>query len=119
VIKKIKIKIIKKKKLNITKFANFRKIPLKKLGEIYFSEAEPNIWSTWKFYETRNQYLTIAYGSVEFLYKNKLNGKVKKITINNSKKLFALYIPQKHYYRFKCTSKNKALIINIIDEVVK
>jgi len=56
---------------------------------------------------------------VEFLYKKKLNGKTKKITINNSKQSFALYIPKKHYYRFKCTSKNKALIINIIDEVVK
>ena len=118
-IKKIKIKIIKKKKLNITKFANLKKLPFKKLGEIYFSEAEPNLWSTWKFYEKRNQYLTVASGSVEFLYKEKLDGKKKKIILSNTKKSFALYIPKKYYYCFKCISKNKALIINIIDEVVK
>ena len=118
-IKKIKIKLIKKKKLNITKFANLKKLPFKKLGEIYFSEAEPNLWSTWKFYDRRNQYLTVASGSVKFLYKEKLKGKKKIITLSSEKQSFALYIPKKHYYRFKCTSKNKALIINIIDEVVK
>lgn len=118
-IKKIKIRLVKKKKLKIIKFANIKKLPLKKLGEIYFSEVEPNLWSKWKFYEKRNQYLTVASGSVEFLYKEELKGKKKKIILNSSKHPFALYIPEKHYYCFKCISKNKALIINIIDEVVK
>ena len=76
-IKKVKLKIVKKKKLNITKFAILKKLPFKKLGEIYFSEAEPNLWSTWKFYEKRNQYLTVASGSLEFQYKDKLIGKKK------------------------------------------
>ena len=106
-IKKIKIKLIKKKKLNIIKFANLKKLPFKKSSEIYFSEAEPNTWSTWKFYEKRNQYLTVA------------SGKKKKIILSSSRQPFALYISKRHYYRFKCISKDKALIVNIIDEVVK
>ena len=77
-IKKIKIRFVKKKKLKIIKFANIKKIPLKKLGEIYFSEVEPNLWSAWKFYEFRNQYLTVVSGSVEFLCKERLNGVKKK-----------------------------------------
>ena len=118
-IKKIKIKLVKKKKLKIIKFANIKKIPLKKLGEIYFSEVAPNLWSTWKFYESRNQYLTVVNGSVEFLWKERLNGVKKKIILNSLRQPSALYIPEKHYYCFKCISKNKAIIINIIDEVVK
>ena len=118
-IKKIKIKLIKKKKLNIIKFANLKKLPFKKSSEIYFSEAEQNTWSTWKFYEKRNQYLTVASGSVEFLCKERLDGKKKKIILSSSRQPFALYISKRHYYRFKCISKDKALIVNIIDEVVK
>ena len=119
-IKKVKIKLIKKKKnLNIIKFANLKKLPFKKSSEIYFSEAEPNTWSMWKFYEKRNQYLTVASGSVEFSCKEKLDDKKKIIILCSSGQPFALHIPKRHYYRFKCISKDKALIVNIIDEVIK
>lgn len=118
-IKKIKIKLIKKKNTNIVKFANLKKLPFKKLGEIYFSHVEPGLWSNWKFYGKRNQYLTVASGSLDFLYKYKSNGKIKKITLKSSKQSFALFIPKKYYYRFKCTSINNAIIVNIIDEVVE
>lgn len=43
----------------------------------------------------------------------------KKIILSSSRQPFALYISKRHYYRFKCISKDKALIVNIIDEVVK
>ena len=118
-IKKYKIKIIKNSKGNIFKFLNFQKLPFKKFGEIYFSEVKPNIFKGWKFHYSRNQYLTVINGSVEFSFKKKANGKIKKILINSKKNLYSLYIPKKIYYSFRCYSQTKALIVNIIDEVVK
>ena len=118
-IKKKKIKIIKNPKGEIIKFADFKRIPFKKLGEIYFSEIKPNLFKGWKYHNLRNQYLTVVNGSVEFLFKKSPNDKIKKIIINTKNKQYALYIPKKTYYSFKCISKNTALIVNIIDEVVK
>ncbi len=116
---KKKIKIIKNSKGNLIKFANLKKLPFKKLGEIYFSEVKPKIFKGWKYHKSRNQYLTVINGKVQFSFKKKYNGKIKKIIINGVVKPEAIYIPQKIYYSFKCLSKNKAIIVNIIDEVVK
>ena len=117
-IKKNKITVIKNSKGNIIKFINFNKLPLKKLGEIYFSEIKPNIFKGWKYHNSRNQYLTVLSGNVEFSFKKKINSKIKKISIS-SKNPYAIFIPKKIYYSFKCHSKNKAIIINIIDEIIK
>ena len=118
-IKKKKIKIIKNSKGNIIKFANLNNLPFKKLGEIYFSEIKPNSFKGWKYHNLRNQYLTVVNGSVEFSFKKKPKDKIKKIIINIMNKHHALYIPKKTFYSFKCLSKNKAIIANIIDEVVR
>ena len=118
-IKKKKIRIIKNLKGNIVKFADLNNLPFKKLGEIYFSEIKPQSFKGWKYHNLRNQYLTVVYGSVEFSFKKSLKDKIKKIIINNKNKQNALYIPQKTYYSFKCLSRDKAIIVNIIDEVVK
>ena len=118
-IKKKKIKIIKNLKGNIIKFADLNSLPFKKLGEIYFSEIKPKSFKGWKYHNLRNQYLTVVNGSIEFSFKKSLKGKIKKIIINIKNKQYALYIPKKTYYSFKCLSKDKAIIVNIIDEVVK
>ena len=118
-IKKKKIRIIKNLKGNIVKFANLNKLPFKKLGEIYFSEIKPEYFKGWKYHNLRNQYLTVVYGSVEFSFKKNFKDKIKKIIINMKNNQYALYIPKKTYYSFRCLSKNKAIIVNIIDEVVK
>tara|TARA_Y100000741_G_scaffold365216_1_gene360760 strand:- start:6970 stop:7329 length:360 start_codon:yes stop_codon:yes gene_type:complete len=119
VIKKKNIKIIKNSKGNIIKFADLNNMPFKKLGEIYFSEIKPNSFKGWKYHNLRNQYLTVVNGSVEFSFKKNPKDKIKKIIINIKNKQHALYIPKKTHYSFKCLSKNKAVIVNIIDEVVK
>ena len=118
-IKKRKIKVIKNSKGNIIKFINSKELPIKKFGEIYFSEVKPNIFKGWKFHNSRNQYLTVISGNVEFSFKRKKNGKIKKILINSKKNLYGIFIPKKIFYCFKCKSKNKAIIVNIIDEIVK
>ncbi len=118
-IKKKKIKVIKNPKGKIIKFANYKELPLNKIGEIYFSEVKPNKFKGWKFHNSRNQYLTVVTGSVEFSFKNQINGKIKKILINSKKNLYGIFIPKKVFYSFKCNSKNKAIIINIIDEIIK
>ena len=118
-IKKQKIKIIKNPKGNIIKFADLNKLPFNKLGEIYFSEIKPKLFKGWKYHNLRNQYLTVINGSVELSFKKKPKDKIQKIIINIKNKQHALYIPKKTHYSFKCLSKNKAVIINIIDEVVK
>ena len=118
-IKKKKIRIIKNLKGNIVKFADLNNLPFKKLGEIYFSEIKPKSFKGWKYHNLRNQYLTVVYGSAEFSFKKSLKDKIKRIIINNKNKQYSLYIPQKTYYSFKCLSRDKAIIVNIIDEVVK
>ena len=118
-IKKKKIKIIKNSKGNIVKFADLNNLPFNKLGEIYFSEIKPKLFKGWKYHNLRNQYLTVVNGSVELSFKKKPKDKIQKIIINIKNKQHALYIPKKTHYSFKCLSKNKAVIVNIIDEVVK
>lgn len=118
-IKKKKIKIIKNPKGNIVKFANLNNLPFKKPQEIYFSETKPNSFKGWKYHNLRNQYLTVAYGSVQFSFKKSPKDKIKKTIINIKNKQYALFIPKKTYYSFKCLSKDKAIIVNIIDEVVR
>ena len=118
-IKKKKIKVIKNPKGKIIKFVNYKELPLKKIEEIYFSEVKPNKFKGWKFHNSRNQYLTVVTGSVEFSFKKKINSKIKKILINSEKDLYSIFIPKKVFYSFKCNSKSKAIIINIIDEIVK
>lgn len=114
-----KIKIIKNTKGNIIKFVNKNQLPLKKFGEIYFSEIKPNTTKDWKYHQNRNQYLTIAGGSVVFFFKKKKNGKIKKILLKYPTKLNSIFIPKKYYYKFECISKKKSIIVNIIDEIVK
>ncbi len=114
-----KIKIIKNSKGNIIKFVNKNQLPLNKFGEIYFSEIKPNTTKDWKYHQNRNQYLTIADGSVIFSFKKKKNGKIKKILLKYPNKLNSIFIPKKYYYKFECISKKKSIIVNIIDEIVK
>lgn len=118
-IRKKKIKIIKNPKGNIVKFVNKNQLPFKKFGEIYFSEIKPNTTKNWKYHENRNQYLTIVEGSVVFFFKKKIKGKIKKILLKYPNKLNSIFIPKKYFYKFKCISKKKSIIINIIDEIIK
>ena len=115
-IKKIKNKIIIKKNGNLLKFINNKKLKIK-FGEIYFSEVLPNKFKGWKFHQNRNQFLTVVKGKVKFFFKNK-NKKIQTITLSYSKITFSIFIPKKTCYSFKCLSKEKALIANIIDEVI-
>ena len=114
-----KTKIIKSNESRIIKFANKNNLPFKKFGEIYFSEVKPQINKDWKYHQNRNQFLTIIEGSVMFFFKKKKGGKVKKVLLTYPNRLNSIYIPKRNYYKFKCVSKKKSFIINIIDEIVK
>ena len=115
-IKKIKIKIIKNYKGSIVKFFNFKLNLLKKYGEIYFSEVKKNNFKGWKFHEKKNQVMTICSGIVEFSFKKKNQEKIKKIKLSYPNNLYAIFIPKKTFYCFKCLSKQKAIIVNLVDE---
>ena len=114
-IKLIKNKIIKNEKGNLIKFINKKNLRIK-FGEIYFSEVLPNKSKGWKYHENRNQLMTITSGKVRFSFKNK--NKLKTVTLSFPERLCSIYVPKKTYYSFKCLSSKKALIVNIIDEVV-
>tara|TARA_B100001063_G_C16443851_1_gene394879 strand:+ start:39 stop:395 length:357 start_codon:yes stop_codon:yes gene_type:complete len=114
-----KIKVIKNKKGNIVKFLNFKKIFLKQYSELYFSEVKKGYFKGWKFHNDRNQILTICSGSVIFEFKKKHNGKIKKIKLSYPNNLYSIFIPKKTFYSFRCTSKKNAMIVNLIDEIVK
>jgi hypothetical protein len=116
--KKRKIKIIKNKKGNIVKFYNFKKPLLNRYGEIYFSEVKKGVFKGWKFHENINQVMTICSGIVEFSFKKKINSKIKKITLSYPDKLGILYIPKNTHYCFRCKSQKKAMIVNLIDNLI-
>ena len=114
-IKKIKIKTINNEKGNIIKFFNFDQKLLKKYGEIYFSEVKRNKFKGWKFHSKKNQVMTICSGVVEFSFKKKRPVKLKKLNYL-TQNLYTIYIPKNIFYSFKCLSKQKAIIINLVDE---
>ena len=118
-IKKKKIKIIVNDKGNIIKFLNFEKKLLSRYGELYFSEVKKNQFKGWKYHKNRNQILTICSGIVIFSFKKTLTGKVLNIKLNYPKNLYSLFIPKKIFYSFKCISKKKAMIVSLIDEIIK
>jgi len=114
-----KIKIIKNPKGNLFKlFSNNHKF-FKKFGEIYYTEVYPNKFKGWKFHENRSQVMSVISGKIRFFLKKKENDKPEIVDIGSPNNLFLLKIEPKTFYSFKCKSKNKSILINIIDEVVK
>ena len=117
-IKKLKV-INLKSRGRVIKFLNIKNLEFKKFREIYFSETPSNVFKGWKYHKNRNQILTIVKGSAVFFFKKDKESKIKKIKISYPKKIYKIFIPKKNYYAFKCTSKSSAIIINMIDEIVK
>ncbi len=117
-IKKNKIIDLRKNGKIIKFFYNEDKF-LNKIKEVYFSEVPPNISKSWKFHNNRNQIMTVLKGEILFKYKKKKNENPKQIKLSFDKNFLKIYIPKKTYYTFKCASRTKALIANIIDENVK
>tara|TARA_B100000700_G_C14814332_1_gene746760 strand:- start:184 stop:540 length:357 start_codon:yes stop_codon:yes gene_type:complete len=113
-----KIKIIKNKKGNIVKFLNKYQMPFKNFGEIYFSEVKKKYFKGWKYHNDRDQILTVVSGKIEFSFKKKLNSKLKVVRMEFPNKIFAIYIPRKTHYSFRCISKEKGMIANIINKVI-
>ena len=61
--------------------------------------------------------MTIAAGSVEFYFKNKIKSKPKKLKLSYPNNLYVIHIPEKVFYCFKCVSNQKALIINLVSKI--
>jgi dTDP-4-dehydrorhamnose 3,5-epimerase len=114
-----KIKVIKNPKGNLFKMISKKDYFFNKFGEIYFSEVYPAKFKGWKIHKKRTQLITVVNGSVKFFIKKKLKDKPKIIEIKYPNKMNLLKIMPNTYYSFKCISKKKSLIINLIDEVIK
>lgn len=114
-----KIKVIKNPKGNLYKMISKKDNFFSKFGEMYFSEVHPKKFKGWKIHKKRTQLITVVNGSVKFFMKKKLEDKPKIIQISYPNKMNLLKIMPNTYYSFKCVSKKKSLIANLIDEVVK
>ena len=114
-----KIKIIKNPKGNLYKMLSKKHNFFKKFGEIYFSEVYPKKFKGWKYHEKRTQIITVVNGKVRFFLKKKITSKPKVVDIGFPSKMKLLKIEPKTYYSFKCSSKKKSVIINLIDEIVE
>ena len=114
-----KIKIIKNPKGNLFKKISKNDSLFEKFGEIYFSEVYPNKFKGWKFHEKRTQLITVINGSVRFFIKKKSKEKPRKIDIKFPDKMKMLKIMPNTFYSFKCLSKKKSLIINLINEIIE
>lgn len=107
-----------KKKGKIIKFFYGEDKFLKKIKEVYFSEVPPKVIKDWKFHNNRNQIMTVVKGEIILEYKKKKEDIPKKIKLSLKKNSIKIYIKKKTYYKFRCVSKENALIANIIDESV-
>lgn len=114
-----KIKIIKNPNGNLYKMISKYDLYFKKFGEIYFSEVLPKKFKGWKFHEKRTQLITVINGSVRFYIKKNIEDKPDTVDIKFPDNMNILKIMPKTFYSFKCLSKKKSLIVNLIDEVVK
>ena len=114
-----KIKIIKNPNGNLYKMISKDDLYFKKFGEIYFSEVLPKKFKGWKFHEKRTQLITVINGSVRFYIKKNIEDKPETVDIKFADNMNILKIMPKTFYSFKCMSKKKSLIVNLIDEVVK
>lgn len=112
-----KVKVIKNSKGNIIKFLN-KNFSKYKFKEIYFSEIKKGNFKGWKYHNHRFQCMTLAEGNIEFKYKFSDKGKIYSKKISYPNKLYRIFVPKKVFYSFKCISLKKAIIINLIDEVV-
>jgi dTDP-4-dehydrorhamnose 3,5-epimerase-like enzyme len=114
-----KIPIIKNFKGNLFKIISKDHVFYNKFGEIYLSEVRPGKFKGWKYHENRTQIITVIAGKVRFFFKKKITDKATFIDIGYPNNLYLLKIEKKTYYSFKCKSKTRSLIINLIDEIVK
>jgi len=114
-----KIKVIKNPKGNLFKMISKKDNFFNKFGEIYFSEVCPKKFKGWKIHKKRTQLITVVNGSVKFFIKKKIKDKPKIVKIKYPDQMNLLKIMPNTFYSFKCVSKKKSLIINLIDEVVK
>ena len=114
-----KIKVIKNPNGNLFKMISKKDNFFNKFGEIYFSEVCPKKFIGWKIHKKRTQLITVVNGSVKFFIKKKIKDKPKIVKIKYPDQMNLLKIMPNTFYSFKCVSKKKSLIINLIDEVVK
>lgn len=113
------IPVIKNLKGNLFKIISKDHIFYNKFGEIYLSEVHPGKFKGWKYHENRTQIITVVGGKVRFFFKKKISDRPAFVDIEYPNNLKLLKIEKKTYYSFQCKSKIRALIINLIDEVVK
>ena len=114
------VKVIKNTKGNLFKIVSKKHDFFKRFGELYFSEVHLNKFKGWKYHKKREQILTVASGKVRFFFKKEIDQKKSfyvDVSFPNNLKIIKIY--PKTYYSFQCKSKKKALIINLINEVVK
>ena len=114
-----KIKVIKNSKGNLFKMISKNDNFYNKFGEIYFSEVYPKKFKGWKIHKKMTQLITVVNGSVKFFIKKNIEDKPKIIEIKYPNRMNLLKIMPNTYYSFKCSSRKKSLIINLIDEVIK
>ena len=113
------VKIIKNAKGDLFKIVSKKHNFFTKFGELYFSEVYPKKFKGWKFHKKRHQIMTVASGKVRFFFKKEIDQKkIFSVDISFSNNLKLLKIFPKTYYSFECKSKKKALLINLINEVV-
>ena len=114
-----KIPIIENPKGNLYKLISKNHSFFDKFGELYITEVFKNQFKGWKHYKDRSQILTVLNGRVKFYLKKKINDKPIVVDIEFPNKMKLLKIYPNTFYSFKCFSKKKSTVINLINQIVK
>jgi len=112
-IKKIPLKIIKSKEGNIIKYLDKEKKYFNKFGEIYFSKINKGFTKGWNLHKKTKCYITVPYGSVNFVLEDLKRLKTKKFEIKDSRPEL-LIIPKNTWFKFS-TKKKFSIIMNLIE----
>lgn len=112
-IKRIPLKQIEVIEGNIIKYLDKDNKHLSKFGEIYFSKIRKGFVKGWNLHKKTKCFLTVIYGSINFVFKDEKMNKSKKIEIKDTKPEL-LVIPTNTWFKF-WTNRKFSILINTIE----
>jgi dTDP-4-dehydrorhamnose 3,5-epimerase len=114
-IKVVKLKVIKNKKGNLSKYLSKRDKYFSLFGETYFTEIKKNMVKGWNYHEKCTCLISVIYGKVKFTFADQIDKKKRNITIG--KKNFSLIVlPPKVWFKFT-SLEGTSIIVNTINKV--
>lgn len=120
-LKKTPLKQIKDERGAVYHYLKSTDESFKGFGEVYYSKINTQVIKGWKLHYRLHQNFCVPFGDVKIVVfdcreNSPSKGEFEEILLNDSDNYYLLSMPPGLWYSFKCTSKNFALLANVIDQ---